>query len=275
MDENIIKMERDQSVVEQGEFMFTNQRERTGEELQRITLPDKRLYKTPENEYAPSVTTILNSLPADPMFLQWLADAGKGAEVIRNRAAKEGSQTHEGIEQLLKGEQLDWVDNFGNARYSSLVWRMLLRFQDFYNELKPEVLGSEMFLYSKEHQYAGTTDGLFKVGNEIWLLDYKTSNHLDTLRYYAQLAAYAKALEEQKGIKPDKCGILWLKASTRKKSIAPEKGVYQGEGWQISFVDDIEQSFKVFLLAYEMFKITHPKDLEPNTKEYPVSIKLN
>ena len=268
--------------IEQGESLVDNKEGSNinyDHELKRVNLADRRLYRLKGTDiYYPSVTTILSALPADPMFLQWLAEVGKGAEVIRNRAAREGSAVHEGIEQLLAGEQLDWVDNFGNARYSSAVWKMLLRFQDFYNEVKPETLASELFLYSKEHQYAGTTDGLFKVKvgdkDEIWLVDYKSSNHLNTLQYYAQLAAYAKALEEQKGIRPDRCGILWLKSATRRKTINLEKGICQGEGWQFSFVDDIDQAFKVFMLAYEMYKTIHPNELKPDTKEYPTRIKL-
>ena len=264
--------------IEQGESLVDNREGSNityNHELKRVDLADRRLYNLKGTDiYYPSVTTILSALPADPMFLRWLQEVGQGAETIRNRAAREGSQVHEGIEKLLAGEQLDWVDNFGNARYSSPVWKMLLRFQDFYNEVHPETLASELFLYSKEHEYAGTTDALFKVGDETWLIDFKSSNHLHTLSYDAQLAAYAVALEERKGIKPDRCGILWLKSGTRKKNVNLDKGICQGEGWQLNFVDDVDQAFKVFKLAYEMYKITHPNELKPDTKEYPTTIKL-
>lgn len=264
--------------IEQGESLVDNREGSNityNHELKRVDLADRRLYNLKGTDiYYPSVTTILGSLPTDPMFLRWLQEVGQGAETIRNRAAREGSQVHEGIEKLLAGEQLDWVDNFGNARYSSPVWKMLLRFQDFYNEVHPETLASELFLYSKEHEYAGTTDALFKVGDETWLIDFKSSNHLHTLSYDAQLAAYAVALEERKGIKPDRCGILWLKSGTRKKNVNLDKGICQGEGWQVNFVDDVDQAFKVFKLAYEMYKITHPNELKPDTKEYPTTIKL-
>jgi len=264
--------------IEQGESLVDNREGSNityNHDLKRVDLADRRLYNLKGTDiYYPSVTTILSALPADPMFLRWLQEVGQGAETIRNRAAREGSQVHEGIEKLLAGEQLDWVDNFGNARYSSPVWKMLLRFQDFYNEVHPETLASELFLYSKEHEYAGTTDALFKVGDETWLIDFKSSNHLHTLSYDAQLAAYAVALEERKGIKPDRCGILWLKSGTRKKNVNLDKGICQGEGWQLNFVDDVDQAFKVFKLAYEMYKITHPNELKPDTKEYPTTIKL-
>lgn len=268
--------------IEQGDCLVDNREGSNityNHELRRVDLADRRLYNLQGTDiYFPSVTTILSALPVDPMFVRWLQETGREAEFIRNRAAREGSQVHEGIEKLLAGEQLDWVDNFGNARYNSTVWKMLLRFQDFYNELKPETLASELFLYSKEHRYAGTTDALFKVKvgdrEETWLIDFKSSNHLHTLSYDAQLAAYAVALEELKGIKPDRCGILWLKSGTRKKNVNLDKGICQGEGWQVNFVDDVDQAFKVFKLAYEMYKVTHPNELKPDTKEYPTTIKL-
>ena len=62
---------------------------------------------------------------------------------------------------------------------------------------------------------------------EVWLLDLKTSNSIHK-SYDLQLASYAKALEECKGIKIERTGIIWLKAHTR--SASKKKGVYQVKG---------------------------------------------
>lgn len=246
---------------------------REDKRLKRIDFLDRRVYKRDEGVYYPSVTSILSALPADPFFLQWMQDVGKNADIIRDRAAKEGTQVHEGIEQLVKGNKLEWVDEYGNAKYNLNVWKMLLKFQDFYNVAKPKTLASEMFLYSDKYQYAGTTDYLCQVGEETWLLDFKTSNHIG-LSYDLQLAAYAKALEELKGIKVDRCGILWLKASTRTQKFVPKQGICQGEGWIVSFVKDIDKAFEVFQHVYSIYKTLYPK-IEPYTKSYPVEISLN
>ena len=212
-------------------------------------------------------------MPADPFFLQWLGELGnKNAELVRNQAAREGTQVHEGIEKLLKGEKLDWVDEYGNARYNLNVWKMLLRFQDFYNTVKPVTLASEMFIYSDKYKYAGTTDFLSNVGDETWLIDFKSSNHIG-LSYNLQLSAYAKALEEQKQIKPTRNGVLWLKASTRTKKFDLKKGVCQGEGWQVIFDPDPEKSFEIFQHVHEIYKVLNPK-IEPYTRSYPVEISL-
>lgn len=240
--------------------------------LKRIDFLDRRVYKRDEGIYYPSVTSVLSALPADQFFLQWMQDVGKNADIIRDKAAREGTQVHEGIEQLVAGKSLNWVDDYGNARYNLQVWKMLLKFQDFFNLVKPQTFASEMFLYSDTYRYAGTTDYLCKVGDETWLLDFKTSNHIG-LSYDLQLAAYAKALEELKGIKVDRCGILWLKASTRTQKFVLNQGVCQGEGWIVSFVKDVDKAFEIFQHVYEIYKILNPK-IEPYTRSYPVEISL-
>lgn len=245
---------------------------RKEKKLDRIDFLDRRVYKRDEGVYYPSVTSILSAMPVDPFFLQWMQEVGKNADIIRDKAAREGTQVHEGIETLVKGGELDWVDDYGNARYNLNVWKMLLRFQDFYNLVKPVTLASEMFLYSDTYQYAGTTDYLCQVGEETWLIDFKTSNHIG-LSYDLQLAAYAKALEEQKQIKVDKCGILWLKASTRTAKFLLKQGVCQGEGWSISFVKDVDAAFEAFKHIHAIYKVLYPK-IEPYTKSYPTSIQL-
>ena len=264
------------NINEQENFFKRNNNisvEREEKKLKRIDFLDRRCYQRSEGVYYPSVTSILSAMPADPFFLQWLGELGnKNAELVRNQAAREGTQVHEGIEKLLKGEKLDWVDEYGNARYNLNVWKMLLRFQDFYNTVKPVTLASEMFIYSDKYKYAGTIDFLSDVGDETWLIDFKSSNHVG-LSYNLQLSAYAKALEEQKQIKPTRNGVLWLKASTRTKKFDLKKGICQGEGWQVIFDPDPEKSFEIFQHVHEIYKVLNPK-IEPYTRSYPVEISL-
>ena len=105
---------------------------------------------------------------------------------------------------------------------------------------------------------------------ETWLWDLKTSNSLHRA-YNLQLAAYAKALEETKGIKIDRTGIIWLKSSTR--SASKKKGVYQGKGWQIKVIDEIDYNFDLFQTIYKLYSLENPVT-EPIYKKYPTSLKL-
>lgn len=238
--------------------------------LQQINFLDSRVYKRDEGIYYPSVTTILQYMPKNKFFESWLKDVGHNADIIMRKAGKEGTQVHEAAEALVKGEEVSWVDDYGKAKYSQLVWEMILKFYDFWTVHKPELITTEEFTYSDKHKYAGTADLVVRMDGEIWLLDIKTSNSLHKT-YDMQLAAYAKSIEETKGIKINRTGIIWLKSQTRTKS--DKKGVYQGKGWQIKVVDEIEKNFDLFLTVYKLYKLDNP-NVKPTYKEYPTTLKI-
>lgn len=239
-------------------------------ELKQINFLDERVYKRGEGVYYPSVTTILQYMPKHKFFEEWLKDVGHNADLIVRRAGKEGTQVHEAAEKLVKGEELNWMDDYGNAKYNQLVWSMIVKFHDFWSTCKPKLLVSEGFVFSDEFKFAGTADLVVELDGEIWLLDIKTSNALSR-SYDLQLAAYAKAVEERTGIKIQRTGIIWLKANTRKPSKRP--GIYQGAGWQLKPIDDIEKNFEMFKLIYKLYKLDHPK-VEPIYTQYPTELKL-
>ena len=127
-------------------------------ELQQINFLDRRVYKRSEGVYYPSVTTILQYMPKNKFLESWLKDVGHSADLIMRRAGKEGTQVHEAAEALVKGEEISWMDNYGNAKYSQIVWEMILKFYDFWSTYKPELLSTEDFVYSDEFKYAGKVD---------------------------------------------------------------------------------------------------------------------
>lgn len=239
-------------------------------ELQQINFLDRRVYRRADDLFYPSVTSILSFLPKDRFFENWIKDVGHNADIILQRAGKEGTQVHEAVEALVKGEELKWIDDYGNARYGELVWGMILKFADFWKTYKPELISSEDFVYSDEFKYAGTTDLVIRLDGKIWLLDVKTSNNLHK-SHELQVAAYKIALKECKGVEIDKVGILWLKAYTHK----PSKilGVYQGNGWQIKEVENIDSNFEMFRNIYKIYEMSNPIT-EPIYNSYPTTIKL-
>lgn len=239
-------------------------------ELKQINFLDRRVYKRSEGVYYPSVTTILQYMPKNKFFESWLKDVGHNADLIMRRAGKEGTQVHEAAEALVKGEEISWMDNYGNAKYSQIVWEMILKFYDFWSTYKPELISAEDFVWSDEHRYAGTADLVVKMNGETWLLDLKTSNSIHK-SYDLQLASYAKALEESKGIKIDRTGIIWLKAHTRGPS--KQKNVIQGKGWKLLQVDEIDKNFELFKMIYELYKLENPVT-EPIYNSYPTTLKI-
>ena len=239
-------------------------------ELKQINFLDRRVYKRSEGVYYPSVTTILQYMPKNKFFESWLKDVGHNADLIMRRAGKEGTQVHEAAEALVKGEEISWMDDYGNAKYSQIVWEMILKFYDFWSTHKPELISAEDFVWSDEHRYAGTADLVVKMNGETWLLDLKTSNSIHK-SYDLQLASYAKALEESKGIKIDRTGIIWLKAHTRGPS--KQKNVIQGKGWKLLQVDEIDKNFELFKMIYELYKLENPVT-EPIYNSYPTTLKI-
>ena len=228
-----------------------------------IEFLDERYYKTGEDEYAPSVTFILESYPKGPNFAQWLKDVGNNAKMIAERAAESGSKVHNAIESLIAGNELIWDD----SRYNETEWLGILRFYDFFTWKRPEVLGCEIQVVSAARTYAGTCDLVCKFDGEAWLLDHKFANAIYPT-YYLQLAAYRAALEER-GVKIDRMGVLHLKAATR------GRGKYiQGNGWKIEEPDkSYEHLLKVFNSVLQIHQEEHPES-KPRNRIYPSTIKL-
>lgn len=230
-----------------------------------ITILDQRFYRR-NTKYYPSVSSILNYFPKNGFFHDWLKDVGHNAEIIVAKAAFEGTQTHTAIDDYLAGKIIEWLDEYGNARYSLDVWRMILKFGEFWTQLKPKLIASEYHLFSDKHEYAGTADLIVEIADELWLLDIKTSNSLHT-SYSCQLASYAKAWNETHDKKITRTGILWLKASTRKE------GPMQGKGWQLKEISEIDKYFDIFCKIYDIYKLENPKAI-PYSELLPVSLKL-
>lgn len=260
-------------MIQQGNNILTEHKKKNLEfnaELKQINFLDQRLYKTTEGEYLPSVTTILSYMPKSKFFEVWLKDVGHNADIIINRAAREGTQVHEAVESLLKGEELSWMDDFGNAKYSQIVWEMILKFVEFWKSFKGELVVCEQFVYSKTHKYAGTADLVVRKDGKLWLLDVKTSNSIYK-SYHLQLAAYAKAWEELTGEKIEHTGIIWLKSAKRGESKKPD--IYQGKGWELSQIDDIDTNFELFNTVYTLYRLENP-NIEPVFESYPTTVKL-
>ena len=260
-------------MIKQGMYILEqNEKKRLdfNPQLKQINFLDRRVYKRGEGVYYPSVTTILQYMPKNKFFESWLKDVGHNADLIMRRAGKQGTQVHEACEQLVLGKEVSWMDDYGNAKYSQIVWEMILKFADFWRTHKPELISAEDFVWSDEHRYAGTADLVVKMHGEIWLLDIKTSNSVHK-SFDLQLSAYAKGLEEAKGIKIQRTGIIWLKAHSRGPS--KQKNVIQGKGWKVLQIDKIEENFELFKMIYKLYSLENP-NTEPIYNSYPTTLKL-
>ena len=244
--------------------------------------------KNPEGKeiYLPGVTTILDVYPKGFGFNQWLKDVGNNAGEVVERAANIGSKIHEATEALASGKEIVAVTNDmsyvqdENVFYYELrkkeqleEWKMLLRYKEFHDQIKPKLIANEQPLVSANLGYGGTIDRVFEWNNERWLIDVKTSNYLHKT-HELQLIAYGRLWDELNPTLPiNCCGILWLKAKTKTSKIDFNKSIYQGEGWQLSIYDDWMESFALFQHVHEIWKAEN-LDYKPFNKIYPDKIKL-
>ena len=239
-------------------------------ESKRVNILDNRYYSR-NNKYYPSVTSILQYMPKGKFFETWLKDVGHNADIIARKAADEGTQVHDAIERYLTGEKIVWVDENGYSKYSLDVWKMILKFHEFWTIHKPTLIESEIHLFSDIYTYAGTCDLVVEIDGKRWLLDIKTSNSLHT-SYDLQLAAYAQAWNELYEEKIDRIGILWLKSSKRGED---KKGKnVQGKGWELYEPErSIEENLKLFGYIHELYKLEHP-ETKATGEQLPTEIQI-
>jgi hypothetical protein len=236
----------------------------------RVSILDNRFYSR-NQDYYPSVTSILQFMPKGKFFETWLKDVGHNADVIARKAADEGTQVHDAIEKYLKGEKIQWLNEEGYSNYSMDVWKLILKFHDFWTTHKPTLIESEIHLFSDQYKYAGTCDLVVEIDGVRWLLDIKTSNSIHT-SMDLQLAAYAQAWNETFEEKIEKTGIIWLKSSKRGEGKGDKM---QGKGWEIyEPTRTFEENLKLFNSIHELFKLEYPNP-KPSSEQFPIEIQLD
>ena len=239
------------------------------DDAKQITMPDSRYYRRNGNYY-PSITYVLSYYPKGKFFEDWLKKVGYSADYIVKKAGDEGTQTHELIEAYLNNEELCFLKDNGYPRYSPEVWKMFLRFVEWWETSNPTLLEAEVHLFSDEIKVAGTCDLVCEIDGELWIIDFKTSNHLQTT-YELQTSVYGKCYEECYGKKADRYGILWLKSSKRK----PKEGMIQGKGWELfESKRTQEENIDIFNTVKKLFDLENPRH-SPSFTEFRTSAKRN
>lgn len=157
-----------------------------------------------DGEVIPSVSQIMEPLSKAKY-------SGIPERVLR-KAAGRGDAVHTAIENWLK---------FGFPDIPSEHREYMDAFLDWWNEMQPEVVGSEIRVYHKLQRYAGTIDLLCYIGNRLVLVDYKTTAQISEMTCGVQLEAYGQALKSH-GVQPEEKRILHLRrGGTWKEHLFP------------------------------------------------------
>jgi len=232
-----------------------------------ITLPDSRYYRR-NGEYYPSITYVLSYYPKGKHFEDWLKKVGYSAEYVVKKAAEEGTMVHEMIESYLEGNELSFLDQFDNPKYNPDVWQMFLRFVEFWEMYEPKLIETEVHLFSDELKVAGTCDLVCEIEDKLWIIDFKTSNHVQPT-YEIQTAVYGQCYKECYGKEVDNYGILWLKSSKRK----PAKDKMQGKGWEVVLSTRTqEENLDIFKTVKRLYDLENPNEA-PSFTEFRTSVK--
>jgi hypothetical protein len=233
-----------------------------------LTFLDSRFYKTDDGGFVPSVTTILECYPKGAAYYNWLKEAGKDADEIRDEAGRRGSVVHKLTEDYDTGAEVQLVNKNGSIDYKLNEWAMFERYVEFRKRFQFVTDCIELNIISQDLGYAGTIDRVINMNGERILLDIKTSNAIYP-SYWLQLAAY-RALLYIAGIYVDKVAILWLNAKTRTEG---KKGDIQGIGWQMISKDNTANELDLFDATHKLW-LAENQTSKPKQITYQISHKL-
>lgn len=149
----------------------------------------------------PRVTDIISKTISEDYLLYWANSLGFKHQSYKktiDEAARIGTEAHDLINKFILGE------NFNSNNIPYLSFRKW--WTDINSNSNIKIIGTEQSISCQ--YFGGTYDLLIEVDGKIYLVDFKTSNHI-SYKYFIQLSAYKYMLEQQ-GYTIDGCIILQL-----------------------------------------------------------------
>lgn len=173
----------------------------------------------------PRVTAIISRCINNDGLLYWANSLGfkhQSYKQTLDKASSIGTQCHKAIDEYLDGvdEYLDGKIKLmpeSNIDMPSICNEAKMAYSSYHKWLYDVASNASVEIIFHEKQLAcpyfgGTLDGLYKINGKIYLVDYKTSNHI-SYNYCLQLAAYRYMLRTIMGIDVDGCIVLQLSKS--------------------------------------------------------------
>lgn len=156
-----------------------------------------RLYKTPEGNLYPSVTTVLSAMGNDSIQ-KWRDEVGHDvADKIGNTAARRGTLIHENVENHILGKPLTFTI------FNGVELDMFRNLMPTVKQIE-EIHCLETTLWSDRLKVAGTVDLICVRNGKLSVLDWKTSGRYKSRdeihSYFIQCSAYAYMFWERTGV---------------------------------------------------------------------------
>lgn len=166
--------------------------------LKRQDTPNGRYYQLPDQSWVESVTTVLGRSPS-PYIQEWRQRVGEEyADKILSQAGVRGDALHKIIEKYITNQ-----DNYlkGAMPFNVATFKVFQKFLDTIDAKSgAKIHASEMSLYSTRLRAAGTADLVCSIGNDMYIVDFKTSRRTkckeDITNYFIQASAYADMFSE-------------------------------------------------------------------------------
>ena len=206
----------------------------------------KEGYRLADGTRVHGTTTIISRFKDSGALMQWAFRQGKeGKRSLyedAEKAADIGTYAHALVEAHIKGETppacpanltMDDAKKAGTAFGAYKTWA---------ENFKVRIVEQECLLVSEKHRFGGTPDAIGIVGNELCLLDWKTSNAVYS-DYLIQLAAYRHLWEENRPGQPITGGFHLLR-------FAKEHGDFAHH-----YFPDLSNAWRMFLLYREAYEI--------------------
>lgn len=160
-------------------------------------------YHNNEGAVVPRVTEIISTMIHSDALMYWANSLGfkrQSYKAVLNAAADTGSAAHLAIQYFLEDKlQSDNIPFLGFKMWYDIITKE--------KGLIAEVIYVEHKMACK--WFGGTLDCLMRINGKIYLIDFKTSNHV-TYKYFLQLAAYRYMLRVLEGIEIDGVIVLQL-----------------------------------------------------------------
>jgi hypothetical protein len=197
-----------------------------------LNFDPKKHYYNVEGAYAPSVTTILDSI-AKPALVPWAANEGakfynmNAHKLLGKNPSMTEAEMGKGIRSAYKtssGQALNVGMEVHKWCEEAILWKLgkgeapldptrteslnaVNAFRGWVRDNVVEWLTVEEKVYHRGHKFAGTVDATAIVNDEYCVIDFKTSGAIYSA-YHLQCAAYAKAIEDMRGKEVDKAYVL-------------------------------------------------------------------
>jgi ATP-dependent exoDNAse (exonuclease V) beta subunit len=202
-----------------------------------------------------------DSTPKGIQFYKWLANNGwDESQAIKQAAGDKGSKVHAAVEDLIDGQTVAMEAKYLNHSteqdepLSLEEYECLMSFGQWVKDSQPQFLKRETVVWNAAEGYAGTVDCVAKIGEDTYIIDFKTGQNVWP-EYELQVSAYKHADHEYQDAK-----LAILQLGYRRN----------GKGYKFT---DIEDKYALFLAAKQIWS-NETTGEKPLQKDYPLALSL-